>query len=209
MKRLFISLSLAAAVMAGCCSNEPKTSENSTVETIMARRSIRQYTEEAVSREALQALAECGVNAPNAMNRQDWAIRVVDSKEYIDGVSAAMTEGMPARPGAEGEAPRNQFRNATAVIFVAAPSEDPTRMYGINVGLLCENICLAAQSMGLGTCVMAAPTMMMKRSPACQPFIEKLALPEGYELYVCVAVGHPAETPDAKPRDLTKIQFID
>ncbi|MBQ7459162.1 MAG: nitroreductase family protein [Bacteroidales bacterium] len=37
---------------------------NPVIETIMARRSIRHYTDQPVARELLQKIAECGVNAP-------------------------------------------------------------------------------------------------------------------------------------------------
>ena len=32
---------------------------------------------------------------------------------------------------------------------------------------------------------------------------------EGYDLCLMIAVGYPDETPEAKPRDLEKIQFVD
>ena len=61
--------------------------KNQVVETIMTRRSIRQYKPEAVAREKMQTIVECGINAPNAMNRQPWEVRVVDNPDYINGVT--------------------------------------------------------------------------------------------------------------------------
>ena len=63
--------------------------KNGVVEAIEARRSIRAYKDTPVEREKLQFLAECGVKAPNAMGREEWEIRIVDSKEWIDKCTAA------------------------------------------------------------------------------------------------------------------------
>ena len=57
---------------------------NPVVETMMSRRSIRKYKPEAVEREKMQTIIECGINAPNGMNKQSWEIRVVDNPEFIN-----------------------------------------------------------------------------------------------------------------------------
>ena len=55
--------------------------KGSVEEAIEARRSVRAYEDRMVEREKLQRLAELGVMAPSAMNRQEWEVRIVDSKE--------------------------------------------------------------------------------------------------------------------------------
>ena len=212
MNKILITLAVASAAFAafGCCQAEKQTNEmeNPVIENIMARRSIRRYTDQAVPREVLQQLAVCGVNAPNAMNRQAWEVRIIDNPEYFNGVTAVLKAAMPSP--AQGEDPKfkNAFRNATAAIAVACP-DDPSGMSLINVGLLCENICLAAQSLGLGTVVMGGPPMMLNTLPEAKPYLDKLNFSEGYKLRIIVGVGYPDEAPDAKPRDLDKIQFVD
>ena len=103
---------------------------------------------------------------------------------------------------------RNAFRNATAAIAVACP-DDPSGMALINVGLLGENVCLAAKSLGLGSVVMAGPVMSLTSSPAAKPYLDKLNFSEGYKLRIIIGLGYPAEDPAAKPRDLGKIKFVD
>lgn len=46
--------------------------KNVVIETIMARRSVRKYTDQPVEREKLQQIVECGINAPSGMNKQPW-----------------------------------------------------------------------------------------------------------------------------------------
>ena len=83
-KFLFI---VAAGIMAavGCTNNQPaekaccQEGKNPVIENIMARRSVRAYKEQAVPRELMEQVLECGINAPNAMNAQQWEVRVVES----------------------------------------------------------------------------------------------------------------------------------
>ncbi len=214
MKKTILSIAIAILCLAGtrCGQNAPQNSEedmtNPVIENIMARRSVRHYTDQAVPRELLQQIAECGVNAPNAMNHQTWEVRIIDNQEYFDGLTNIMKEKSPVPMGADDPKFRNVLRNATAAIAVACP-DDETGMSLINVGLLCENVCLAAKSLGLGSVVMAGPVMMMNSIPEAKPFLDELGFSEGYRLRVLVGLGYPDEEPDAKPRDLGKIQFVE
>ena len=183
--------------------------DNPVIEAIMARRSVRHYTDVPVEREKLQKIAECGINAPNAMNKQEWEVRIVDSEAYFNEVTEIMKADMPFFVSGDDPKFRNGFRNATAAIFIASPADDQSGMLLQNVGLMSENICLAAQSLGLGTCVMGGPAMFLNSSEAAKPYLDKLGFSAGYKLQIVIAVGYPDESPEAKPRDASKIQFID
>lgn len=201
---------LAVALLLAACS--PKAAQapaeeggNAVIEAIMGRRSIRAYKDTPVPRELLQQLAECGVNAPNAINAQNWAVRIVDSPDYIDGLTAIYKEAN-AEMVARNPNFKNMFNGAPAIIAVAAPN---TVISGVDCGLLGENVMLAAYSLGLGTCCMAGPVRFMNTDPKAAPYLKQLALPDGYELLFVVAVGYPDESPEARPRDYDKIRFVD
>ncbi len=175
------------------------------VETIMARRSVRQYKEWPVGRDTVQILLDCGINAPNGMNKQPWALRVVDDPEYIGGVTEVFKKVNPKMAGEPGF--KNMFRNAPTVIFVAA---DPVASSSpVDCGLLGENIMLAARAMGLGTCCLGSAAAFMQNNPGAAEYLERLDLPRGYKLLYCIAVGYPDESPAAKERDASKVKFID
>ena len=197
---------ILAALACGCCPQQPaeSTSENPVIETIMARRSIRKYKETPVEREKLEQIVRCGINAPNGLNRQPWAVRVVDDAAYIDGITALFKAAQPAQ--AEDPSFRNMFRNAPAVIFIASPTDGSGQ---VDCGLLGGNIVLAAQSFGLGTCCLGGPVRFMTSAPEAAPYVERLDLPEGYALLYAIGVGYPDESPEAKPRDEGKVKFID
>ena len=175
------------------------------IETIMSRRSIRKYKPEAVEREKMQTIVECGINAPNGMNKQSWEVRVVDNPEFINGLTEIFKKENPKaaeRPGFQ-----NMFNNAPTVVFIA---NDPAYdMSQIDCGLLGENMILSAWSMGIGSCCLGGPTRFMTSTPAAAEYLKKLDIPEGYQLLYCIAFGYPDETPAAKPRNAAKVKFID
>lgn len=188
-----------------CCNgNEEKSISDAVVETIMSRRSIRKYRPVPVGRDTMMTILECGINAPNGMNRQSWEIRVTDSRDFIEGVTA---EYLKANPGAASDTSFvNMFRNAPTVVFIA---NDPAYgMSQIDCGLLGENMVLAAWSMGIGSCCLGSPARFMN-SPEAAAYMERLGFSEGYRLLYCIGFGYPDESPEAKPRDMEKIRFID
>ena len=182
--------------------------KNGVVEAIESRRSIRAYKDTPVEREKLQLLAECGVKAPSAMGREEWELRIVDSKEWIDNCTAAYMKAVEGTDKANHmKVPnfKNIFRNAPAVIFVAAPEG---LFAGENVGCLGQNIMLAAVEHGLGTCFLGSVQMIFAE-PAMAEWLQSLGFSEGYKLRYALAVGYPDETPEAKPRDMSKIKFVE
>ena len=67
---------------------------------------------------------------------------------------------------------------------------------------------LAAQSLGLGTCCLGGPVRFMMDNEEAAPYIERLQLPEDYTLLYAIAIGYPDESPEAKPREAGKVQFV-
>ena len=180
------------------------STKNQVVETIMTRRSIRQYKPEAVEREKMQTIVECGINAPNAMNRQPWEVRVVDNPDYINGVTELYKKANPQ--AAADSTFRNMFRNAPTVVFIGHDTKSESSPF--DCGLLAENMMLSAWSMGIGSCCLGSPARFMM-SPEAAEYLKKLNFSEGYELLYCIGFGYPDETPAAKPRETSKVQFVE
>lgn len=155
----------------------------------------------------MDIILNCGINAPSGMNLQPWELRVVDSREFIDGVTAVWKESAGEQAEREMQDPgfRNMFRNAPTVVFVAAPEGSGD----LDCGLLVENMLLAAQSMGIGSCCLGAPVRFMLDSEGCCGYIERLQIPAGYRLLLAVAFGYPDESPEAKPRSAEKLRYVE
>lgn len=179
--------------------------KNAVIETIMTRRSVRKYQPQAVNRDTMQIIVECGINAPNAINRQAWEIRVVDNPEVIMKLTDLYVKDNPKE--AENPSFINMFRNAPTVAFIA---NDTTFAYSpVDCGLMAENMILSAWSMGIGSCCLGGPARFMKSNPEANKYLQEMGFSENYDLLLCIGFGYPAETPKAKPRVKDKIKFID
>lgn len=208
MKIKNILFATVVLIATGCTAQTPEqpqeaTTENAVVSTIMQRRSVRKYLDTPVEHEKLEIIARCGINAPNGMNKQPWAVRIVESQEWIAGVTAEFVKKNAEMASRDANF-KNMFRNAPSVIVIATPKGEGL----IDAGLMGENMILAAQSLGLGTCCLGGPVQFVKNDEAAKPYLERLNIPEGYEIAYMIGVGYPDEQPEAKPRDTTKVEYI-
>lgn len=192
-----------------CCTpiqdNKTDESSNAVIETIMTRRSVRKYLPQAVNRDTMQIILECGINAPNAINRQAWEVRVLDNPETIQKLTELYVKENPKE--AENTNFKNMFRNAPTIAFIA---NDTTFAYSpVDCGLMTENMILSAWSMGIGSCCLGGPARFMKANPEANEILKQMGFSENYDLLLCVGFGYPAEAPAAKPREATKVKFLD
>ena len=204
MKTIRTIIACGLIVMAAACTQTPQQAEsNEVVETIMTRRSIRKYKPVAVGRDTLELIMKCGVYAPNGQNKQSWEVRVVDNPALLAEMGEAMAVAHPDVPT---EFAKNCFRGAPVMVFIARDLSYDFSAY--DCGLMAENIMLSAWSLGVGSICLGSPVRFLTDNDVCKPYVEKLGFSEGYELCLCVGLGYADETPEAKPRDMGKVKFI-
>ncbi len=204
-----LPLAYAALMFAACNQTNEQTSsiqssDDAITELMMSRRSIRNYKDSLISRETLDEILKCGVNAPNGKNLQAYEIRVL-SPALIDSITNAVVKDKPEL--AEREGFKNIFVNAPCVLCIAY--DTTYDMSQVDCGLLGENIILSAWSKGIGSCCLGSSARWIKDSPSAKPYLDKMAFSEGYELLYCIALGYPNETPEAKPRTMDKIKYME
>ncbi len=213
------SLLIAAGVMTlASCSQQPATAQQEpadpaaiVLENIMTRVSVRQFTAEPIARYELEEILKAGLQAPSAMNAQDWQVRIVTNQEMLNTLSGFMLntemgKGMVARLNG-----KNAFANAPAVAFIAAETGEKATAYNReDTALLSENILLAAHALGLGATYQAAPARMINDSAEAKEYLKAVfGFPENAELINIIIMGHPAEKPAIKDRDQSKGRIID
>ena len=177
---------------------------NPVLSSIMARRSIRKYLDKPVEHEKLEVIVRAGINAPSGVNRQPWIVRVVEDQKLIADVTEVYKQEN-AEQVKRDKGFKNMFRNAPNIICVCTPANGGGEL---DAGLLGENIMLAAQSMGLGTCCLGGPVRFLLSNEKCKFFLDRLDIPADYKLNYIIAIGYPDEQPDAKRRDASKVKFI-
>ena len=154
-------------------------------EAIKTRRSIRSFTQEAVSDEEIEMILDAARSAPSAGNIQPWIFIVVKNPEMKRRISRAAL---------------NQFfiEEAPVVIVVCADQERSRMGYGSRgANLYCiqdtaaatQNILLVAHALGLGACWVGAFYEDEVR--------QALRVPRGVRPVAIVPIGHPAERPGA------------
>ena len=187
MKKLFLSFfAMICVLTVSAQSTYDSNAENPVLNNIMARRSIRKYLDKPVEHEKLEKVALAGINAPSAMNLQNWAVRIIEDQKLMADV-------------------KEMTRNAPNLICVCVPADG---RFDLDAGLLGENMMLAAQSLGLGTCIQTGPIRFLTTNEKAQAFRDSLDIPADYKLLYVISIGYPDEQPAAKPRDASKVKFI-
>ena len=177
---------------------------NPVLSNIMARRSIRKYLDKPVEHEKLEVVVRAGINAPSGGNRQQWIVRVVEDRKLIADVNEVYKKANAEQVSRDKNF-KNMFRNAPNLICVCIPANGGGEL---DAGMLGENMMLAAQAIGLGTCCLGGPVRWLNSNADAKFILDRLDIPEGYKLSYILAIGYPDEQPEAKPRDASKVKYI-
>lgn len=208
MKKILFLLIMASITLMGCAPSAPQekteNTQNAVIDAIMARRSIRQYHATPVSRDTLMQIMECGINAANGQNKQSWEVRIVDNPATMEQIKDLMVAGNTELDPAM---VKGCMRGAPVMVFIARDLNYDFSAY--DCGLLAGNILLSAQSLGVGSIVLGSPVRFINDASSCSEILNILGFSENYELCLCVGLGYAAESPEAKPRDINKVKFID
>lgn len=214
MKKMFIAA--IASLMLFSCNNstKEKTSDmeqkNAVVEAIMSRRSIRSYKPEQITPEQLDTIVKCAINAPSTLNKQSWEIRVIQNADLLSRINNSFVEKAKGK-SLQGSAARAQepgfsvFHGAPTLIIVGKDKSNPYS--AVDCGLLAQNILLSAESMNIGTCTIGNMAGILN-DPDSKDFLKEINMPDTHEVVFGIAVGYKNESPDAKPRDESKVQYI-
>ena len=192
MKKLRLLLAVALATMLTACNGQSEvkneSNDNGMLETIMTRTSIRQYTDQPVEKEKIEAMLRAGMAAPTAVNAQPWHFVVVSDKAKLSELAAA-------NPRA------GMLKSAPLAIVVCGDMtkamEGKGRQFWIqDCSAATENILLAAHAQGLG----AVWTALYPMEERIQPVSEALKLPDTLIPLCTVVIGYPAEQPEPKDK---------
>lgn len=186
---------------------------NETLKVIAERYSCRNYKDEIPSDEILQAIAEAAIQAPSGMNRQAWRVIVVKDKELIHDME---TEGMSYLANMEDKSSYNRIMERGGRLFYGAPCMivvpiDPAQYAPalIDCGILCQNITLAATSLGIANIMCGFTGLAFASGVRAEEFSKRLGFPDGYAFGCSVLLGYANETRVPHIPDKEKITFIE
>jgi nitroreductase len=175
---------------------------NLVIETIRKRRSIRAYDAKPVPRELVNTVIEAGNEAPSAMNSQPWRFVVVEdpaakrkllgaalpqAKKITEQVKDVDPERYEMIKKRYAELPDPVYYSAPTIIFVIGNG----RYAAHSCPLACENMMLAAHSLGLGTCWVGFGAMVTEDAEVRK----LLGLQEGDAIFGPILLGYPKTDP--------------
>lgn len=181
---------------------------NETLQIISRRYACRDYEGRLPEKEKLEAIALAAVQSPSAMNRQPWQVVVITNKSLIEEMDA---EGMAILAEAEDKSTYERFMNRGGTLIYNAPC-----MYlilkqagtDIDTGIVSENICLAAGSLGLDSVICGMASIPFNGSKGDE-FKKKVGLSNGWEFGVAVLVGYGRTKKEPHIPDTFKIKYLE
>lgn len=177
---------------------------NKTIEDIIARRSVKKYLDKPVPKEFVEQIAKAGTYAPSGMNKQSPVILAVTNKEMRDRLSRINLEIVTGHHLTTSSGHSDPFYGAPVVLVVLAKKEVGTRVY--DGSLVMENLMIAAQSLGLGSCWIHRAKETFETIEGKQ-ILSELGLKDEYEGIGNCIFGYAA--PDAlKPQAPRKDNYI-
>lgn len=146
---------------------------------ILARRSIRAYTEQSVEVDKIELLLQAAMAAPSACNSQPWEFVVVTEPEVLAELRSKLMAARYQAPLAIAVCGNPERANSTAA----------RQHWPQDCSAAMENLLIAAAGLGLGAVwigVHPAPSVIA-------PVSRILNIPEGVTPLGIAYVGYPAE----------------
>jgi len=173
-------------------------------EAILKRRSVRKFTEDAVTDEELKQIFEAVRWSPSWANTQTWEFIVVRDKALMEKIVGTYVEKNPA----------TKCSLAASALIVACAKTGISGCYSgkqvtaipnwefFDLGIAVQTLCLKAHELGLGTVVVG-----YMDHQACEKI---LAVPEGHQVFAVIPIGKPATAPKDGParKALSEIVFL-
>ncbi len=175
------------------------------------RKSVRAYNQEPIPRNIIETIIEAGNQAPctpdveNGLLIQPWRFVVAEdakfrqklvqttlpiwrqSTENIRELNPEYYGNIMSIYEAMDEPKDMVYYSAPVIIFVLGSTEQ-----AVSCALACENIMLAAHSLGLGSCYSGFGAMMIKGNAEIMKILE---LENGERIYGPILIGYPKDMP--------------
>lgn len=176
---------------------------NETIKNILKRQTIRSYKPQQITDEELDILSQCAVRAPSGRNGQSCHVRFIQNHDYLEGMNKDFKEVVGYETPAYTRWDVNPvYQTAPTLAIIFAENESY-----MDAGIMCENIVIAAESLGLGTCIIASIGALFNDEKSLK-WKELFDIPSDYKFQIAIAIGYPDEKPEMKPRFDDRIKVV-
>lgn len=151
------------------------------LELLKKRRSIRRFTPEKITPEAIEILVEAALRSPSSRGIKPWEFIVVDDPEVLVGLSRAKKHGA-------------EFLKGAPLGIVVCADSSASDVWIEDCSIAAIIIQMTALSLGLGSCWAQIRCRQHANGGTAEAYIrELLGLPENIVVECIVGIGHPAE----------------
>jgi nitroreductase len=188
---------------------------NEILKVIKERRSVRAYESRKIPRDIINTIIEAGNDAPSAMNSQPWRFVVVEdemlhrkltetavpnAKKLLENVKTSNPERYQQIMKRYEELEDPIYYSAPAVIFVVGKG----RYADLSCPLACENMMLAAYSLGLGSCWVQFGSLVTDN----EEIKNSLELKEDENIFGPVIIGYPQSVTEPPEKRAPEIKWL-
>lgn len=207
---------------------------NPVIDAIKTRRSVRSYKADPVSKDVIETLIEAGNWAPTGANFQPWRFVVITDPDFrqklLEAARPGYRESIRGFLNAQGhlrehagemlqrclgwtsetyealiyrllETEDGVYYAAPVIIFVIGA---PPITVDADCAMVCQNMMLAAHSLGLGSCWVGFGSNI-KHDPE---IVAALELEDKERIYGPIIVGYPEIFPEPPPKKEPRVKWI-
>jgi len=186
---------------------------NQIIENINNRRSVRYYEDRSLSNEMIDQIIAAGNMAPSGANGQPWRFVIITDKDYrrklaelaLPRYQAWLEKSSPimkeVRKQIDAVSADPVYYSAPMIVFVIGQGNTAD----LDCAMACENMMLAARSLGLGSCWVYFGQLILDVAEVRQ----MLELKEGEKVYGPLVFGYPkGDFPPSPPKKPPVIKVI-
>ncbi|MBX4271321.1 nitroreductase family protein [Clostridium estertheticum] len=190
---------------------------NEVLDCIRSRRSTRKFKEQQIKEEELKALLEAATWAPSGGNNQSWLFTAIQNKETLLRINELLRQGFkrwvpdddyPGKLGVKAVAEKKDchfFYHAPTLIIASNKPNYENAMADCSLAL--ENLFLAANSIGLGTCYINQ-LHWLRNDAEFREFLFELGIPKEHTICSSAVVGYIDKPSIALSRNEGTINII-
>ena len=184
------------------------SAEENPVETILSIGTTQAFTEDAVSEDDLNLIVQASLSTASAINQQPWYFVVITNSDVMTEIaqsakpsgtgspSADVQGGAMSAPASTG-ASKAGLGDSPAAIIVYMNEDTASPNASFDCGLACQNMVLAAASLGYGTKIVSSPTMVLNGDDH-DALCEKLGVDAAYQAVAVLLIGQADQQADAQ-----------
>ncbi|MDR0694488.1 MAG: nitroreductase family protein [Prevotellaceae bacterium] len=188
LKIMALVVITALSIMA-CNRQQQGETNNPALETILSRKSVRDYSAKEIPEEALNNLLKAAMAAPSSRDRRPWELLVISDKALLQELGGKLRSA-------------SMLQNANKAIIVCGDTTLSDNCWFLDCSAVTQNILLAAESMGIG----AVWTAVYPYDDRAAIVSEQFQLPEHIKVLAVIPLGYPVGKNTPKDKfDATRI----